>query len=408
VNTDWQFKLARALLSQTPNSREALLAALHTLAEAYEAPYAYAITFDDMGKANAVIALSGGDAAERALWERIASLGVVNEALRQDTTYLINDWTAETRRLRGINGATGGIGSVAILSARFEGVLLAAILLLNPEMNRFSTADAAALDNAAALVAAGMWTGYQIENDQEARETQEQLQRDLAAMTYHDLRAPLQNIQTSFAALERFLDSGFTQRDRASELIKMGALSTRRIARMVKSLLDMERLEQGNLTVNRQPVVLNTIIDGALDVLRPLANDADQHLLVEIQGILPTLSADGDMVQRVIINLVENAIKHTPNGGVIRLLAGQDDGSAVRVSVVDSGPGIPPDLRDTIFDKFSRLRGAQGREGVGLGLAFCRLAVEAHGGHIWVDGEPGSGAVFAFTLPLETVSQTKF
>jgi signal transduction histidine kinase len=401
VNTDWQFKLAKMLLSQTPRSREALIAALNALAEAFEAPYAYAITFDDSGKANSVVALSGGDAAERALWERIASLGVVNEALRQDNTYIINDWAAETRRLRGVNGATGGIGSVAILSVRYEGVLLAAVLLLNPEMSRFSPSEAACLDQASALIAAAMWMGLQLEHEQETRATQEQLQRDLAAMTYHDLRAPLQNIQTSFAALERFLDGAYTQRDRAAELIKMGALSTRRIARMVKSLLDMERLEQGNIVVNRQPVVLNSVIEGALDVLRPLANDADQHLLVEIQGILPTISADGDMVQRVIINLVENAIKHTPNGGVIRLLAMPEDGSAVRVSVVDSGPGIPPDVRDTIFDKFSRLRGAQGREGVGLGLAFCRLAIEAHGGHIWVDGELGSGAIFAFTLPLE-------
>jgi len=110
------------------------------------------------------------------------------------------------------------------------------------------------------------------------------------------------------------------------------------------------------------------------------------------------------MIQRVIINLMENAVKYSPNGGEITLGALQRD-NQVCISVKDSGPGIPKNMQNRIFDKFSRVKYSDVPKGVGLGLAFCRLAIEAHGGKIWVESEPGQGSTFWFALPLETQKQ---
>jgi two-component system sensor histidine kinase KdpD len=106
------------------------------------------------------------------------------------------------------------------------------------------------------------------------------------------------------------------------------------------------------------------------------------------------------MIRRVLTNLLENAVKYTPAGSKISVGAQATDGQ-VLMWVQDTGPGIPPGEQDRIFDKFTRLHGRSGPRGFGLGLAFCRLAVEAHGGRIWVESGPESGACFMFTLPVE-------
>jgi signal transduction histidine kinase len=108
--------------------------------------------------------------------------------------------------------------------------------------------------------------------------------------------------------------------------------------------------------------------------------------------------ADPRLVSRILHNLVGNSIKFTREGGAVRVSALSDSPSALRVAVSDDGPGIPPELRERLFQKFTT-GDVKGR-GTGLGLAFCRLAVEAHGGRIWVDTPPGGGTTFSFTLPL--------
>jgi K+-sensing histidine kinase KdpD len=117
-----------------------------------------------------------------------------------------------------------------------------------------------------------------------------------------------------------------------------------------------------------------------------------------MQTDLPQIMADGDMIKRVLINLLENAIKYTPQGSQVTL-GGSSKKTEVEMWVQDDGPGIPPAERERIFDKFTRLHKDDTARGFGLGLAYCRLAVEAHGGRIWVDGNPDSGACFKFTLP---------
>jgi two-component system clock-associated histidine kinase SasA len=168
---------------------------------------------------------------------------------------------------------------------------------------------------------------------------------------------------------------------------------------MIKSLLDVERLETNERILKREALDVTTMLHEAVDLVRALAQDAEQNILVNVSSDLPQVEVDRDMILRVITNLLENAIKHTPEGGrvVVGARLRQED---LVIIVADSGPGIPAAMQRTIFDKYVRLKRDLGRDGYGLGLAFCRLAVDAHGGDIWVESAPEGGSVFAFTIPL--------
>lgn len=229
----------------------------------------------------------------------------------------------------------------------------------------------------------------------------EQMRSDLTAMIYHDLRGPLHNLHMSISGLRR----GLVQADLPliQKLMKLAENSTGQLTRMIRGLLDIERFEQGSDVVHRQQAVpLAGLITEAVDTMRPLAAEAAQKLLAEIDPRLPALDVDAEMIRRVIDNLLDNAIKHTPAGGQITVSARQF-GDHIRVSVADTGPGIPPELSTEIFDKYFRIKHATSINGIGLGLAFCRLAIEAHQGAIWVERGAEGGANFIFTLPVGAV-----
>jgi signal transduction histidine kinase len=146
------------------------------------------------------------------------------------------------------------------------------------------------------------------------------------------------------------------------------------------------------------------LTDKTLQLITGVAEKKQISVTVDLPKDLPYLWADMRLVDRVLQNLFNNAIKFTPKGGTIRLCAQFDELHPERalISVFNSGPGIPVDIKSRLFQKF--VRGRQKEQGSGLGLAFCRLVVEAHDGHIWVESEPGQGATFYFTLPLHQVS----
>jgi signal transduction histidine kinase len=230
----------------------------------------------------------------------------------------------------------------------------------------------------------------------------EQLRQDLAAMVYHDLRGPIHTIYGSLNALSRLLlKSG---QKTVLDLLDVGLRSTRQLSRMVESLLDIQRLEEGKAVLDPKSTSVHSLLATAAQLVQPLAAESNQRLVFDLSEELPYVIVDADMILRVITNLLENAIKYSPMGGAIRISARPVTGG-IRISVTDTGPGIPAHMQKQIFDKFSRVKYKDVPKGIGLGLAFCRLAVEAHGGQIWVESELGQGSVFNFTLPANRHSE---
>ncbi|GAB4520906.1 MAG: GAF domain-containing protein [Anaerolineales bacterium] len=227
------------------------------------------------------------------------------------------------------------------------------------------------------------------------RKNIDKLRNDLISMVYHDLRSPLANIISSLDVLRSMVPMD----EMVDSVIQIAVRSTERIQRLTNSLLDVHRLESGNPIATQEIVSLHGIVNDAMDAVRLLADSKHQMLEVALPAHLPALYVDSDMIRRVLINLLENAIKYTPNDGRIRLEAGMEH-DWVLVSVVDTGPGIPESEQELIFHKFTRLRNREGSKGLGLGLTFCRLAVEGHGGRIWVQSQVGVGSRFSITLPV--------
>jgi NtrC-family two-component system sensor histidine kinase KinB len=222
----------------------------------------------------------------------------------------------------------------------------------------------------------------------------DELRSDLTSMLFHDMRSPLGNVISSLQLLNDPPPADETIRS----LLTISLRSARRLSRMIDSLLDLRRLEEGRAVIRRTKVSLAALAAEAVEEAQPVAEGKGIILQMAIPLSLPTVEADSDMIRRVISNLLDNAVKYTPGGGSIRLTAEPEEGN-VRFSVTDSGPGIPAEERHRIFDKYSRIERIGAPKGLGLGLAFCRLAVKAHGGHIWVDSPAEGGAAFRFTLP---------
>jgi len=223
------------------------------------------------------------------------------------------------------------------------------------------------------------------------------LRDDLTAMIYHDLRSPLANIISSLDVLSTTFPP--ENSEMAQSVLMIARRSTARIQRLISSLLDVNRLESGQPIGERQSVSLSMIVKDAFDAVQPMAENRHQTLVSTLGVRLPHVYVDMDMIRRVVINLLENASKYTPQRGRIELGA-KPDGNWMQVWIQDNGPGIPLADQERIFDKFTRLKGKDMPAGVGVGLAFCRLAVQGHGGRIWVESNPGQGSRFAFTLPI--------
>ncbi|GAB4540042.1 MAG: GAF domain-containing protein [Anaerolineales bacterium] len=222
------------------------------------------------------------------------------------------------------------------------------------------------------------------------------LRNDLAAMIYHDLRSPLGNIVSSLEMLK----SALSDNDSAQEMLAIAEHSSARMKRLINSLLDINRLEVGKPIANHSAVDAWTLITDALQGVAPLAEGKQQTVKNIARPPLSKIWVDADMASRVLINLIENACKFTPAGGVIQVDAQPMPDGFVQFSVRDSGPGISQADAERIFEKFTRLRSAEKTTGLGIGLAFCRLAVRAHGGNIWVESAEAQGSVFHFTLPV--------
>ncbi|MBN1200892.1 MAG: GAF domain-containing protein [Anaerolineae bacterium] len=228
------------------------------------------------------------------------------------------------------------------------------------------------------------------------------LREELSNMIVHDLRSPLTAIISSLAMVQDLMAEDSLDAATVNDVIQVAQNSGQNMLSLVQSLLDIARLEHNALALDRRTCSLADSVEYACDSVLSLAIGANIHLNVVVLDDLPLVSIDEDKIRRVLINLLDNALRHTPFGGKIDIEAEIcSDEQAVTVCVIDTGPGIPPETRDRIFDKFTQLdqEALRGHKGTGLGLTFCKLAVEAHGGRIWVDEGPEGGAAFCFTLP---------
>ena len=218
----------------------------------------------------------------------------------------------------------------------------------------------------------------------------------------HELRTPL-NAVLGFSDLlseERYGPLNERQQRYVAHIHTGG----KHLLRLINDILDLSKIEAGHLQLAIESVPITTSLAEVLDALRPLADKKSQSL---VQHAAPDLSvrADATRFKQIVMNLLGNAIKFTPEGGKIELAA-QELGEFVRVEVRDSGPGIPPGEQQRIFDAFYRLRQPdKAPEGTGLGLAITRRLVELHGGQLGLESQPGSGSCFYFTLPMAPTFQ---
>ena len=168
---------------------------------------------------------------------------------------------------------------------------------------------------------------------------------------------------------------------------------------LVNNLLDMARIQSGEIRLNLQWQPFEEVVGSALQAAR--AALGGRKVTTELAADLPLVSFDAVLIERVLVNLLENAVKYAPGPGLL-VIAAQVAGSELLVSVSDSGPGVPAGQEEVIFEKFTRGARESATPGVGLGLAICRAIVRAHQGRIWVDAAYTAGARFCFTLPLGT------
>jgi PAS domain S-box-containing protein len=234
-----------------------------------------------------------------------------------------------------------------------------------------------------------------ISSDIEITETRNQL----TEMIVHDLRSPLTAILSSLKIL-----GGHATEESENPMIKQALSVAQRscdqMLGLVNSLLDIAKLETEQLLLSQDSLLFQTLCVDLIETYVPAANELGILLSCEIEDEVPTYQGDEDKIRRVLLNLLDNALRFTPPGGQVFLNTKFEEDS-IFISVSDTGPGIPSEYREKIFDRFVQVPGSTGRGlGTGLGLSFAKLTVEAHNGEIWVEDNPDGGSVFIIRLPI--------
>lgn len=222
------------------------------------------------------------------------------------------------------------------------------------------------------------------------------LRDELIQMLVHDLRTPLTSI---IMGLDMLRYGMITTQQESHEMLSTISQASHTLLNQINTLLDMRKLEAGQLALARAPLDLPALVGAALQPLQLLAQRRGLDVAVELPAELPPLEGDPALLRRVLENLLGNAFKFTPAGGRVRVGASAAGPELLELFVQDNGPGVPAARRSRIFEKYGQARAADARRGSGLGLAFARLVVEAHQGQIGVRDAPGGGSVFWCRLP---------
>lgn len=229
------------------------------------------------------------------------------------------------------------------------------------------------------------------------RQRLEQLRHDLIAMVSHDIRGPLTAVRVVLDMVSTGMYGAIN--NRGVNIITNAQSSVDYLISLVKNLLDAEKMETGTIDIVPAETSIGSIINKAVIT----ADGAKDRPTVTIETDITNdaITADEDRIVQVLINLISNAIKYSPENSVVRVVGGIE-GLSAKFQVIDSGPGVPKEMQHIVFERYRQLEQQKStkRKGFGLGLAICKSLVEKHGGKIWVDSQPGKGSKFCFTIPL--------
>ena len=336
----------------------------------------------------------------RAEGELPVSMSVANRVLREGRSLLFQDVPAEFQDSKSVVAA--GIRS-SLCAPLWTGEETVGLIQVESRSGRagFSERDLDRLTlfaNRAALAIVG--------SELCEAERRSQLMRDLSDMITHDLKGPLTSI-LGFLQLLETEDLVDDQR----EYVQFALGAAEWLSVLIAGILDVAKMEASEIQMDREPLDIRAEAEEALSLISCKLTEKEMVPEITCPPDLPHPLASRDLFRRIIINLAGNAAELSPTGGKLTISGALSRNSdSVVVSVQDEGPGIPPEHQARIFDKFFQAgsRKTSGRKmSVGLGLAFCKLAVDAHGGDIWVESEPGHGARFSFSLPLDVASRAQ-
>jgi PAS domain S-box-containing protein len=226
----------------------------------------------------------------------------------------------------------------------------------------------------------------------------ERMRDDLTHAMVHDLRNPLTVISGALTLLDKDIADDLSSNQH--QLWEIACDSLENMLKLVTAILDISRLESRQMPLEHTLISLDDLVTEVLDTQLPLAADKGLRLESEVPSDLPPAWADRGLIARVLQNLIGNAIKFTPTGGVVRVTARPDDSERPRplVSVIDTGPGVQPEVQERLFQKF--VTGRHAGRGSGLGLTFCKMVMDAHDERIWLESTSSEGTTFTFSLPL--------
>jgi len=250
----------------------------------------------------------------------------------------------------------------------------------------------------------GSVTGFlMIGKDITERKEIDRIKNEFVSIVSHELRTPLTSVRGSLGLLAAGLLGDVS--DKAKRMLQISINNTDRLVRLINDILDIERLESGKVSMERQPIEAEQLITQSSEVMRGMAQKF--NIVIKSKNFRAKVFADPDRIVQTLTNLLSNAIKFSTPGAEVEV-GGYASSKQATFYVRDTGRGIPEEKRQLIFERFQQVDASDSREkgGTGLGLAICRTIIEQHGGRIWVESKVGSGSVFYFTLPLHQEETT--
>lgn len=234
----------------------------------------------------------------------------------------------------------------------------------------------------------------------------DQLKDDFVSSVSHELRSPLSAI-SGYVELLRGKPFNQIPEDKGEKALTIIQENTQRLARFINDILDLAKLKAGHVEINRKPLFIASIAEEIFGLFQPLFEKKSIAGSLDVPDTIPIIPGDEEKIRQVMTNLVSNALKFTPPGGKIRIVA-RNQTDFIQVSVHDTGIGIPEEAKDTIFERFRQVKRTtetgSSQKGTGLGLAIAKGNVEAHGGRIWVESDLGKGTTIHFTIPHKPIT----